>query len=165
MPDRTVSVLIVDDEDEIRTALSHELMEIGYAVRIANNGFSALFELGELAPDILISDLNMPGLSGVELLSVVRRRFPAVRVIAMSGAFTGSEVPSGVAADAFYEKGSSIRALLQIIGTLSPTKACPPPPLALRFRAKSSNLKTLEPDFHFKHAVSIGDPSSGRRSP
>jgi len=49
---------------------------------------------------------------------VVRRRFPAIRTIAMSGAFSGNEVPSGVAADRFYQKGSSIVALLRIMETL-----------------------------------------------
>jgi hypothetical protein len=66
-------------------------------------------------PDILLSDLNMPGMSGFELLRVVRRRFPSIQVIAMSGSFSGNKVPSGVAADAFYQKGSSMGALLRII--------------------------------------------------
>jgi len=57
-------------------------------------------------------------MSGFELLSVVRRRFPAIRTIAMSGSFSGDEVPSGVAADGFYQKGSSIVALLRIMETL-----------------------------------------------
>jgi hypothetical protein len=57
----------------------------------------------------------MPGMSGFELLSVVRRRFPAIRVIAMSSAFSGSDVPTGVAADAFYEKTTKIAAWLQIV--------------------------------------------------
>ena len=46
-------------------------------------------------------------MSGFELLSVVRRRFPVIAVIAMSGAHSGVFVPSGVAADAFYAKGSN----------------------------------------------------------
>ena len=46
---------------------------------------------------------------------MVRFRFPAILVIAMSGAFSGNEVPSGVPADAFYQKGSSPTALLQIL--------------------------------------------------
>jgi hypothetical protein len=66
-------------------------------------------------PDILLSDLNMPVMSGFELLSVVRRRFPAMRVIAMSGAFFGEEVPSGVAADNFYQKGGGLDALLRVM--------------------------------------------------
>jgi CheY-like chemotaxis protein len=118
MPDTTSRLLIVDDEPSIRTSMSHVLTEIGYGVRTAEDGFSALRELRQEIPGIVLSDLNMPGMSGFELLSVVRRRFPAIHTIAMSGAFQGDEVPSGVAADAFYQKGSSIGSLLRIMEAL-----------------------------------------------
>ena len=111
-------LLIVDDRKLIRTSISHLLAEVGYSVRSAEDGFSALRELREEIPDIVISDLNMPGMCGFEFLRVVRRRFPAIQVIAMSGAFSGDEVPSGVAADAFYQKGSSMGTLLRIIESL-----------------------------------------------
>jgi len=117
MPNTKASLLIVDDDLSIRTTLSMVLTEIGYSVRTAENGFSALAEILHEIPDILLSDLNMPGMSGFELLSVVRRLYPAIRRVAMSGAFSGNEVPSGVAADAFYHKGSSLGSLLMIIGT------------------------------------------------
>jgi CheY-like chemotaxis protein len=115
MPCSKTRLLIVDDEPAIRKSMSFVLTEMGNTVRIAVDGFSALRELREEIPDMLLSDLNMPGMSGFELLRVVRHRFPAIQVIAMSGAFSGDEVPSGVAADAFYQKGSSIGALLRII--------------------------------------------------
>jgi len=67
----------------------------------------------------LLSDLNI--MSGFELLSMVRRRFPTVRVIAMSGAFSGNQVPCGVTADAFYEKGNSVAAPLKAIESLLET--------------------------------------------
>ena len=118
MPNSAARLLIVDDEPSIRTSLSQTLAEVGYSTRTAEDGFSALREIRQQMPDILLSDLNMPGMSGFELLSVVRRRFPAMHSIAMSGAFSGDEVPSGIAADAFYQKGSSIGALLQIMGNL-----------------------------------------------
>src|SRR5580658_2050381 len=118
MPCTKASLLIVDDKPAIRASISHLLGEIGYCVRSAPDGFSALRELREEIPDILLSDLNMPGMSGFELLRVVHRRFPAIQLIAMSGAFSGNEVPSGVAADAFYQKGSSMGALLRIIESL-----------------------------------------------
>ena len=54
-------------------------------------------------------------MSGFELLSVVRRRFPVVRVIAMSSAFSGGNIPAGVAADSFYQKATSVAALLKIL--------------------------------------------------
>ena len=87
------------------------LSSLGHRVRSASDGLTALIEMRQETPDILLSDLNMPGMSGFELLSVVRRRFPAVRVIAMSGAFSGDRVPSGVTADAFYPKGYGVAPL------------------------------------------------------
>jgi DNA-binding NarL/FixJ family response regulator len=60
----------------------------------------------------------MPGMSGFELLPIVRRRFPDIRVIAMSGAFSGNQVPCGVTADAFYGKGSGVAQLLEAIESL-----------------------------------------------
>ncbi len=95
--------------------MSLVLTEMGYQVRSVSDGLAALRAIREETPEILLSDLNMPGMSGFELLSVVRLRFPAILVIAMSGAFSGNEVPSGVPADAFYQKGSSPTALLQIL--------------------------------------------------
>jgi CheY-like chemotaxis protein len=118
MSETQPKLLIVDDEPAIRTSISHVLAEVGYHARVAEDGFSALREIRRQMPDILLSDLNMPGMSGFELLSVVRRRFPAIQAIAMSGAFCGDEVPSGIAADAFYQKGSSIGALLQILNAV-----------------------------------------------
>jgi len=115
MPDATKRILIVDDKECIRTTMSLVLTEMGYQVRSVDDGLAALRAIREDTPEILLSDLNMPGMSGFELLSVVRLRFPAILVIAMSGAFSGNEVPSGVPADAFYQKGSSPSALLQIL--------------------------------------------------
>jgi CheY-like chemotaxis protein len=117
MSDTKSRILIADDDECIRTSMSAMLAEVGYQVSSADDGFSALRKIRRESPEILLSDLNMPGMSGFELLSVVRRRFPAILAIAMSGAFSGNEVPSGVAADAFYQKGSRVSALLQILGT------------------------------------------------
>ena len=122
MPNTKASLLIVDDEPIIRTSLSLILTEIGWRVRTAENGISALEEIHHEIPEILLSDLNMPGMTGFELLTVVRRKFPGILTVAMSGAFSGNEVPSGVAADAFYQKGSSLGSLLMIIEALPKTE-------------------------------------------
>lgn len=66
----------------------------------------ALSQLTEPLPDVIISDLRMPRMSGVELLAVVRQRFPHVPVIAMSAEFLRGESPAGVLADAFLPKGN-----------------------------------------------------------
>jgi len=115
MPGAKVNLLIVDDEPSTRRALSEIFTELGYGVQSAEDGFTALVRIRQAPPDILLSDLNMPGISGFELLSAVRDRFPAIRAIAMSGDFSGIAIPSGVCAEAFYEKGSSLGYLLQIV--------------------------------------------------
>jgi CheY-like chemotaxis protein len=119
MPNTKASLLVVDDDLTNRETLSDALAESGYRVRSAEDGFSALVEMRDGIPDIILSDLNMPGMSGFELISLVRSQFPTVYVIAMSGAYSGNGVPPGVAADAFYEKGTSLPALLRIMETMS----------------------------------------------
>ncbi len=116
------TLLIVDDEELIRISLAQIFTELGYRARSAVDGLTALIKIQEEVPDILLSDLNMPGMSGFELLAAVRGRFPGIRVIATSGAFLGHEVPDGVAADAFYQKGSSVDSLLRIVEALPQRK-------------------------------------------
>jgi CheY-like chemotaxis protein len=118
LPCNLKTVLIVDDKERIRITISQVLEEFGYSVRCAEDGHSALHEIHQQIPDILLSDLSMPGMSGFELLINVRRLFPAIKVIAMSGSFGGNQVPTGVLADAFYPKGGSVGTLLQICRTL-----------------------------------------------
>jgi CheY-like chemotaxis protein len=90
----------------MREVMALLLSDEGYDVSTAADGFEALAQLRSSVPDLIISDLHMPGMSGLEFLSVVRRRFPAVPVIAISGAHAVDEtMPMGVMADAFYPKG------------------------------------------------------------
>jgi CheY-like chemotaxis protein len=110
-----VKLLIVDDESATRTLLSQIFGQMGHSVTTAKDGFSALQQIRETMPDVLLSDLHMPGMSGFELLSVVRRRFPGIYVIATSGAYAGEDVPYGIPADAFYEKATGFRSLLNLM--------------------------------------------------
>jgi CheY-like chemotaxis protein len=99
-------ILVVDDDASVRQSLTMLLAAEGYAVNSAVNGFDALLQLKGSLPDVITSDLNMPQMSGFEFLSVIRRRFPHIPVIAISGAFDSAEaVPGGVIADRFYAKG------------------------------------------------------------
>ena len=119
MSGTSLNVLIVDDDALLRMSLLQILTHAGYQVRSVDGGYAALSEIDRETPDLLLSDLNMPGLSGFELLSVVRRRFPAVQVIAMSGSYFGDSVPPGVFADAFYEKGRGVGSLVQIVAEVA----------------------------------------------
>src|SRR5947209_9039899 len=112
-------VVVADDNPMLTDLLSEILRKNGYVVRTASEGFATLTLIRERVPDVLISDLNMPRMSGFELLSIVRRRFPSIAVIAMSGSYSGRAVPQGIAADAFYAKGSITAALLiEILGAI-----------------------------------------------
>lgn len=99
------TILFVDDEPCMRELMAMILNEEGYEVATATDGLDALAQLRSFVPDLIISDLQMPRMSGVEFLSVVRHRFPAVPVLAISGSFDMDEFsPAGVMADAFYPK-------------------------------------------------------------
>jgi CheY-like chemotaxis protein len=100
------AILVVDDDSTMRCSLAAALFDAGYSVRLSVDGTTALAELNDFTPDVLLSDLNMPIMGGRELLSIVRRRFPAIRTVAMSGAYSSDEVPEGITADAFYAKGA-----------------------------------------------------------
>jgi CheY-like chemotaxis protein len=97
-------ILVVDDEPLILKTSALVLADQGYDVRTAADGFQALVELRQALPDMIISDLSMPNMSGFEFLSVVRRRFPHIPVIAISGEYSGTK-PSGLIADCYFSKG------------------------------------------------------------
>jgi CheY-like chemotaxis protein len=119
-------VLVVEDNPSARDSLQCLLVSAGYHVATAKDGFDALLSLKVSLPDVIISDLNMPQMCGFELLSVVRRRFPTVLLIAMSGAFAGNTVPGGVIADAFFAKDhQDAKTLLSRLAELIATSSSP----------------------------------------
>ncbi len=82
-------ILVVDDEAAVRDTAKAMLATQGYEIITAVDGFDALVQLRRSHPDLIISDLSMPNMSGFEFLSVVRKRFPHIPVIATSGAYNG----------------------------------------------------------------------------
>ena len=98
-------ILVVVDDTNICETTKMLVASAGYDVLCAEDGFRALLQMKIKTPDLVVSDLNMPNMSGFEFLSVVRRRFPQVAVVAVSGAYEGNAFPGGVIADAFFAKG------------------------------------------------------------
>ena len=128
-------ILVVDDDEPLLVTTAAALIQEGYDVRTARDGFEALTVLRGSVPDLMISDLKMPNMSGFELLSVVRKRFPAMSVIAISGEFAPASPPT-VLADRYVQKGTkSISELKQIVRELlseaplrsQPARATPAP--------------------------------------
>lgn len=78
-------ILIVDDEAEIRELLGELLGKTGYQIRSVADGESALRAVRDEAPDVVLLDIVMPGLSGIEALTAIRAIAPDVKVIMISG--------------------------------------------------------------------------------
>ncbi len=116
-------LLVVENDADLCKAICAVLTISGYGVRSSHDGFSALEMIRREMPDIVLSDLHMPGMSGFELLSVIRRRFPGITVIAMSDSYSAHEVPAGVAADAFYAKATNLRSLLGTIADVQKNRS------------------------------------------
>jgi len=91
----TGSLLVVDDDPVVREALVEALAEAGYDVRSADDGARAVALLAERAPDVVLSDVRMPGMDGLALLALLRERAPDVPVLLMT-AF--DDMPTVVAA-------------------------------------------------------------------
>ena len=112
-------ILVVDDEPLICDTARMILEGEGYEVLTAADGLEGLQSLSRSLPDLIISDLNMPRMTGFEFLAVVRQRFPHIATIAMSGGYSSGELPAGILADAFLKKGSyTIKELAHEVGKL-----------------------------------------------
>jgi two-component system alkaline phosphatase synthesis response regulator PhoP len=68
-----VTILIVDDEEDIREILSYNLKKEGYTVVTAENGEKGLAEMRQSKPDLILLDVMMPGMDGIEVCEVIRQ--------------------------------------------------------------------------------------------
>lgn len=79
------TILLVDDEDSIRTVLGISLADDGYPVLTAANGREAFDMFEKHRPPIVLTDIKMPGLSGIELLEKIKKTHPDTEVIMITG--------------------------------------------------------------------------------
>jgi two-component system, OmpR family, response regulator CpxR len=82
---RTTKVLLVDDEPELVQTLSERLMIRDVGSIVAYDGESALRCIRDEQPDVIVLDLRMPGIDGFEVLRRVKRDYPDIEVIILSG--------------------------------------------------------------------------------
>jgi CheY-like chemotaxis protein len=92
------SILVVDDDAEVGDAIRRVLERAGFDVSVSSSAEDALEVVGQRPPDVIITDIIMPKLNGLELLKILRERHPRIQVIAISGG--GSLNPSGYKPDA-----------------------------------------------------------------
>lgn len=80
------NILVVDDSTDSRFLVEIILEDAGYQIRSAENGYSALAQVEESPPDLMVLDLMMPGINGYEVMQVLRYddRFPYIPVLIMT---------------------------------------------------------------------------------
>jgi signal transduction histidine kinase/DNA-binding response OmpR family regulator len=116
------SILVVDDDETNRAFVADLLAGLGFNVRRASDGRAALQQIGREPIDLLITDLVMPHLNGIELIRALRAdgAFPAMRILAVSASasdYTGQEA-TDAGSDAFLTKPLRFSALLDRIADL-----------------------------------------------
>src|SRR5438093_11960504 len=82
-------ILVVEDEDYIRTLVEAMLRKVGYDVVLAGSGKEAVELCQEKTFDLVITDLSMPDMDGLELIRSLRRSHGDLPILAISGAFSG----------------------------------------------------------------------------
>ena len=83
-------VLVIDDDEEIRTIVEHMLVGAGHQVEAALDGAEGLRLFGKRPPDLVLTDINMPDLDGHDVIAAIRVLHPEVPIIAVSG---GGAIP------------------------------------------------------------------------
>jgi len=94
-------ILIVDDEQVIRNGLQKVLERDGQRVTVACSGVQALESLQKHAFDLVITDLKMPGMNGLEVLKTIRRLQPLVPVLIVTGYATAEMATEALVSGAF----------------------------------------------------------------
>lgn len=78
------SILVVDDQIGVRRLLVETFRDQGFSVDLAANGYEALEKLKEKAPDLILLDMKMPGMNGLEVLRQIKQLYPEQAVIMMT---------------------------------------------------------------------------------
>ena len=117
----TPRILVVDDEAPIRNLVATVLEDEGYLVDTAPSAFDALQRIDRVRPDLILLDVMMPGMDGLELLARLRTepKHARIPVVIMSAAYTRKDVVAG--ADALLPKPFDLAELLEVAAaTLAP---------------------------------------------
>lgn len=110
-------ILVVDDETAARSALTELLREEGYEVQSAGDGFKALGRLEGWRPEIVVTDLKMPGMDGIQLMEKLRERIADVSVVVMTAFGTVESAVEAIqqGADDYLTKPLHLGQLLVVV--------------------------------------------------
>jgi DNA-binding response OmpR family regulator len=125
-------ILVVDDEPEVVTILTKYFTAAGYTVDTASHGGDALIAVSQYQPDVVVLDIMMEGLDGVQVLGRIRAVNPAIRVIMITGSSDASLKPTAMSMGAFayVSKPVSLEHLnAAVVSALKKPKLTNPPGL------------------------------------
>lgn len=108
-------ILLVDDEESIHLLYRDELEEEGYEIHSVLSGNEALEKLDIIAPDLVILDINMPGLNGIETLREMKERHPTMPVILSSAYNEFKQDLASWASEAYIVKSSDLSELKEAV--------------------------------------------------
>ncbi len=111
-------ILVVDDDLLLRTFLEKALQSGGYLCTSAEDGHAALELLQKNPFDMVISDIEMPQLNGLELLYRIRTKYPSIKTILISGKYQRTDTINGLSAKgahSFLPKPFSLNRLLSTV--------------------------------------------------
>jgi two-component system cell cycle sensor histidine kinase/response regulator CckA len=115
-----MTVLIVDDEEPVRQFVDRVLRDAGHTTMLAADGPSALEAAAKTTPDLVVTDVNMPGMTGDELARQLRLREPALKVLYLTGYADQlfKEKSMLWQDEAFLDKPCTVKGLLEAISLL-----------------------------------------------
>jgi CheY-like chemotaxis protein len=119
---RARNILVVDDSHSVRSSLRANLENHGYAVCEAVRGLDGIAKAKELKPDLIILDLVMPEMNGIEVASVLKRIMPEIPLVLLTiyGDDLGKSLAPVFGIKAVLSKSDGIGPLLECISSLVP---------------------------------------------
>ncbi len=112
---KEVRILLVDDEEHIRLLFKEELEEEGYLIELASNGFEALDKLKASRFDLIVLDIKMPGMDGIQTLNEIKKLNKDQRVILCSAYGEFKQDFSSWVSDAYVVKSADTTELKNTI--------------------------------------------------
>lgn len=82
---KSVSVLLVDDDATFRQVMANELTRLGYQIEAVGSGEEAIRRIGSLEPEVVLLDLRLPGMNGLDVLKSIHANSPATEVVMLTG--------------------------------------------------------------------------------
>lgn len=122
-------ILVIEDDAVMREAIGEWLQAAGYGVRTAADGHAGLAAVKLAAPALVVTDIYLPGTSGVAVIAELKQGYPGIPIIAISGLFNtghGITADSAIALGAAralakpFRRGDLLRAVADLLGSPGP---------------------------------------------